>query len=326
MPPTPSPVSVVIPYYQTSPEPLSRCIASIRGQQGVEMPNIIIVDDGSPLPAQDVLDAHVQGQTDGIRIIQQPNAGAAKARNTGLDNLPDSATVVAFLDSDDEWPPWHLSNALAVLNAGCDFYFADHKRSDWEVGKFAQLGFAPESHRPIDKDRKLYRYLGDPLEPILLQHLIQTSTVVYDRQSLADLRFPVDLVLGEDEVFWVRASRRARGIGFCAEIESYMGKGVNISQGGSWGDDRSLQMILQNHHFWHGIIPLLPGETGLVDIRERKLGELRDGFAGSILFKLRRRLPLPLREIVRFTAKDCIWVFSLGKILFKQVSKTLGAQ
>jgi succinoglycan biosynthesis protein ExoW len=312
--------TVVIPYYQTTPDPLKRAITSVLSQKGVDRPHVLIVDDGSPLPARDVISEFSHEESACIRIIRQPNSGAAKARNIGLDNLPESTVFVAFLDSDDEWDPYHLFNARRLLDNGYDFYFADHRRSEWDKSKFGQIDLSLQPHKKLDTGTDDYEYIGDILLPIMRDHMIQTSSVVYRKAELADIRFPVDLVLGEDEVFWVKAVRRARKICFSTKIEVHMGKGVNISQGEEWGDLRSFQLMAQNIRYWKRIDDILPGEPQLKELQRFRVGQLRRNLVASILFRLRRRMSLPMQHVLSFTIDDPAWILFLPLVLIRHFS------
>ena len=317
-------VSVIIPFYQCTAEPLIRAIRSILAQEGVDRPQVLIVDDGSPVPAQTILDENFPGHEDFVRIIVQHNAGAATARNTGLDNLSDSACCIAFLDSDDEWTPDHLANAVRMLEQGYDFYFADHQRSKWQDGKFTMTNLSLEQNTCLDAASGLYEYTGDILFPVMNDHLVQTSSVVCRQNSIKDIRFPVDLVLGEDEIFWVKAMRAARKIGFCKNIEVLMGKGVNISQegdaDGDWGHERAFQLLAQNIRYWQRVPALLPTEPGLEEIRRAKTRQLRQNLAASILHRLKRGRGLPMRPTLDFTLADPMWIFSLWTALSRHLT------
>lgn len=317
---TSSKICVVIPFYQSDSAPLVRAIRSVLAQKNVDRPHVLIVDDGSPVSAQLLVEEHFPNHAAFIRIITQENSGAAKARNTGLDNLPKSTTCVAFLDSDDEWAPYHLANAVRLLERGCDFYFADHQRPEWNSGKFARIGLSADQQSLLDDEAGLYAYTGEILFPVMIDHMIQTSSVVYRLDSLGDIRFPVDLVLGEDEIFWVKAMRRAREICFCNHIEVHMGKGVNISQGGDWGDERSFQLMVQNIRYWQSVPDLLPEETQIEPLRRLRIGQLRQNFAASVWYRLRRGKTLPMHAIASLTSSDPGWLFSLWTVPFKFIA------
>lgn len=318
-----SEICVVIPYYQKTQEPLRRAIASILSQKEAPIPDILIVDDESPVPASGIVESYFPDHRGIIRIISKKNAGAAAARNTGLDNLPDDTRYVAFLDSDDEWTPHHLANAIRMLEGGCDFYFAGHKREDWKDDKFAMIGFDPDKHKCVESGSGLYEYSGDFIFPVMDKHLVQTSSVVYRRKELSGIRFPENLILGEDEVFWVKAMRLSRKTGFCRQVEVEMGKGVNISQGNVWGNDKSFQLISQNLFYWKKVAGLLPEETEVRNLQKLKMKQLRMNLAASVLFRLRRGQGLPMRHIAACTSADPFWVFSLLATPFlKAIGKT----
>jgi glycosyltransferase involved in cell wall biosynthesis len=85
-------MSVVVPVYNGA-ETLKDCLHSLANQN---MPRdayeVIVVDDGSS-----DLSAEVAAQFD-VRLLRQPNAGAAAARNTGM--LAAAGEWVAFTDAD----------------------------------------------------------------------------------------------------------------------------------------------------------------------------------------------------------------------------------
>jgi len=92
---------VVIPAFGRN-DLLERAVRSVLSQT-MKPDEVIIVDDGSPLP----LTLSISSATVPIRIIRLPhNRGIAEARNVGVDAA--RGDVVAFLDSDDAWLPWCL--------------------------------------------------------------------------------------------------------------------------------------------------------------------------------------------------------------------------
>ena len=73
-------VSVIIPAYRAA-ETIGRALQSVLNQT-YPAAEILIIDDGSP----DDIAAAVRAFDGPIRLIRQPNGGAARARNTGIDN------------------------------------------------------------------------------------------------------------------------------------------------------------------------------------------------------------------------------------------------
>jgi glycosyltransferase involved in cell wall biosynthesis len=102
-------VSVVIPSYDRA-HTLPRAIKSVRAQTYKDW-ELIVVDDGS----NDETERTMKGNDDPrIRYLRHDrNFGAARARNTGIDNA--SGTYVAFLDSDDEWLPNKLTKDVSTF-------------------------------------------------------------------------------------------------------------------------------------------------------------------------------------------------------------------
>lgn len=97
-------VSVIIPTYNRK-RFLRRAIESVLNQNFSDF-EIIVVDDASAEPVQDVVDCLKDPR---IRLIRhETNKGEAEARNTGI--LNSSCEYIAFLDDDDEW----LSDKLAL--------------------------------------------------------------------------------------------------------------------------------------------------------------------------------------------------------------------
>lgn len=91
-------VSVVIPAYNRA-ELLPEAIASVR-QQGYPNLEIIVVDDGSTDRTPEVVRALGRD----IHFVRlERNHGVATARNVGVSVA--SGDAIAFLDSDDLWPP-----------------------------------------------------------------------------------------------------------------------------------------------------------------------------------------------------------------------------
>jgi len=93
-------VSVVIPAYNREAL-IGRAVLSALSQRPHGPAEVIVVDDGSTDATGDVAERL------GARVIRQENKGEGEARNAGV--AAATSTWLAFLDSDDEWLPQHLS-------------------------------------------------------------------------------------------------------------------------------------------------------------------------------------------------------------------------
>ena len=126
MPVKPLRVSVVIPTYNRAAlvvravaSALAACLAG---------DEVIVVDDGST----DATPAALAPYASKIRFVQAPHGGAGATRNRGI--LEARNDLVAFLDSDDEWRPDHLTLHRAVHEGRPDVVvsFSDFSVEDRE--------------------------------------------------------------------------------------------------------------------------------------------------------------------------------------------------
>lgn len=92
-------LSVVIPTYNRGPK-LGATLDAVLACEttGLETVEVIVVDDGSPTPAEPVVAGRVVPASFHLRCIRQDNAGPAKARNTGF--RASQGDIVLFMDDD----------------------------------------------------------------------------------------------------------------------------------------------------------------------------------------------------------------------------------
>src|ERR1700733_1800443 len=120
-------VSVIIAYYKQE-----RFIAeTVRSVQQQTYPNveIIVVDDGSPVPASSVLP-----ESRDVLLLRTENRGCPAARNFGFQQS--SGDFLVFLDSDDRLTPGALEAHLkafaecpaAALSFGAQRFIDEHSR------------------------------------------------------------------------------------------------------------------------------------------------------------------------------------------------------
>ena len=102
-------VSVIIAFYN-QPAFIVQTVLSVKRQS---YPNIelIVVDDGSPISAEDCLEG-----VEGVTILRTENGGAPAARNYGFQHS--SGEYLVFLDGDDLLEPGAVEWNLAALR-GC---------------------------------------------------------------------------------------------------------------------------------------------------------------------------------------------------------------
>ncbi len=117
-------VSIVIPVYNVE-KYLPECLDSVLKQSYVNW-EAILVDDGSTDGSGKICDDYSAGDPR-FRVIHQVNAGAANAKNTGLDHV--TGACVAFLDSDD-WvePDWLETLVVTAKERQADVVECDFQK------------------------------------------------------------------------------------------------------------------------------------------------------------------------------------------------------
>lgn len=283
-------ICIVIPYFQRQPGILAKALRSVFASQGVSEVHIVVVDDQSPVPAKQEL-ATFDTLRFPVTLIEQANTGPGGARNTGLENVPKGTEYVAFLDSDDEWSPQHLENALVALRAGSQVYFADHLQLGAEVSAFRRAGrLDPSRHKNIAERRVLHAYEGNMFDQIVTGNVIGTSTVVFDYMMFPDVRFRTDLATaGEDYLFWLELSHRGAAFGFGENIDAVYGKGVNIYAGSGWGTEGHARRVLDELMFKRmltSLYALTPNQRTVVLAAIKKL---QDDFVVDLLHRAAHR-------------------------------------
>jgi len=132
-------VSIIIPAYQSAAT-IGRTLTDIYSQTWPNL-EVIIVDDGST----DQLEQALATWRTRLRIIRQPNRGAAAARNTGAAQA--RGEFLLFIDADTSLEPDMLTTMVAVLVTHPDAAFA------YSNFKFGPKGFHLFEYSP-DKLRQ----------------------------------------------------------------------------------------------------------------------------------------------------------------------------
>jgi glycosyltransferase involved in cell wall biosynthesis len=219
---TPS-VSVVIPCYNRR-EIISRAIHSVLEQTFSPM-EIIVVDDGSTDGSSRV--ARSFGGP--VKVIEQPNCGAAVARNRGIRAA--LGDWVAFIDSDDEWHQDKLQLQVAAAerfpDAGlvfCDTLVRDEKEI-LMLSRFALGGlFGTEA----ELDGLFAAYDQSLFVRMLSQSRVITSAVMV-RRGLTELHYPEDIWGSEDWALWLKLALRYRFVSVNQVLVTMHQQGDNIS-------------------------------------------------------------------------------------------------
>lgn len=252
--------AVIIPFFQHEPGILTRALDSVAAQQIPDGWSVeaIVVDDGSPRRAQDEVRSVCLREPLRLKVVRQRNGGVAAARNRGLDEVSPSATLIAFLDSDDVWPPDHLARAIKAYDSGFDFYFTDNRRAGHHHSH-VRSHCGPETGRFIASAGQKHGVLEIPTDHlawlIMKEFPTQASTVVYKRSMAAHLRFSSRLkAAGEDVLFFTALAAAANRVGFDLDSSVECGGGLNMYFGNLGWDSPAFLAIKVDQLLAHRLI------------------------------------------------------------------------
>lgn len=194
-------ISVIIPTHNR-PELVKRSIASVYAQDLDNLSTIvevIVVINGNDVVTQSALASLDHSN---LTILQIPEAGAAKARNVGIQKA--MGEWIAFLDDDDEWLPkkLRLQYEAAIVSTALNPIIASKLTARTPKGDF-------------DRPRRFPKP-GEDLSDYLLSRtgffqgegLIQTSVIFTTRRLL--LEVPFSLIPKHQDWEWVlRVAKRS---------------------------------------------------------------------------------------------------------------------
>lgn len=125
-------VSVIMPCHVGTPaqaDLLHETLQTVSDQTCRDY-EVVLVDDGSPVPVAPIADAYRRTVT-----LWQPNAGPAVARNTAIEHS--CGQYLVFLDADDHLLPTALASGIGALVA--------HPEAGFAVGAREEMTFEGQS-------------------------------------------------------------------------------------------------------------------------------------------------------------------------------------
>lgn len=198
--------SVIIPAYNAAHH-IVDALTSVFAQRTNDY-EIIVINDGSPDSVD--LEKALAPYLDDITYIRRPNGGPAAARNTGI--RTSRGEYIAFLDSDDQWVPTHLTEMADVFkrDPSLDLVYGDAVN----FGDLAQPGATTMGHNPSEG-------LATFESLVLSKCTVVGSTVVARRQALIDAGlFDETFIQGEDFDLWARVAYRGGRIDYRKHIHA----------------------------------------------------------------------------------------------------------
>ena len=123
-------ITAVIPYYNNN-RTLRRCLDSFANKQTHPLSEIIVVDDGSHLPAKPIVEA-MQLSTP-VRVVQADHAGQSKATNVGIETVDADIALLTCAD-------------IVAVPDFVRTHVVEHERAKaggYDVAVLGYIGYAP---------------------------------------------------------------------------------------------------------------------------------------------------------------------------------------
>lgn len=158
-----------MPAYNSAPW-IEAAIRSVMNQTFTDR-QLIVIDDGSTDDTPLIVNALAE-QYSGISLLTTNHLGVANARNVGLEHV--KGDFVAFIDSDDLWPPFCLEALYDLMNrSNADIVAGNFVTFDDDSAKIPIPVAHPEQF--LDEDNIILFSGEEAVEDSLYQRKILTS-------------------------------------------------------------------------------------------------------------------------------------------------------
>lgn len=321
-------IAVIIPYFQRKPGLLRQCVKSVLANAGNTDVKIIVVDDASPVTAENEITDIVAEGGDIVSVIHQGNAGPAAARNNGLEHVAAKTDFVAFLDSDDQWTGPFLPDAVWALGQGYDLFIGNTRRGggpsrfSWDSDPGRNID--AQAHTLIDPGREIYEFRGDFFDLMVQRsNIVSATAMAYRLDRFRSLRFPESLYQGEDRVFKLRLAQELDQVAFSPKIYAEEGEGVNVLDKSGWKTEGYLRLTSNYIAMSRRILEEIELNSQQRAFVRRQLDDSRRAFAAAILHQLRHRKPLDWARVRSTLSQDPKGAMLLFPNLFRIVGQHL---
>lgn len=171
-------ISIIVPIYNVE-EYLKECLDSIQ-KQTYQNYDCIMINDGSTDSSREIAETYLVDSR--FRLINQDNQGLSAARNTGLRNLKEESSFVAFVDSDDYLNPLFLEKLAEQISEDVDII--EGSIQSFKEGIYYNL-------LQIHQDKLVLTTVEEKLEQLWFQGVrISVFPKLYRKSLLNDNFFP----------------------------------------------------------------------------------------------------------------------------------------
>lgn len=206
MPKTHPTISIIIPVYNVQ-QYLDTCIQSIL-KQTLKSIEVFLIDDGSTDGSWDIIQKYAK-KDDRIVPIQQANAGAAVARNKGLERA--TGEYIGFVDSDDYVDKDYFEKLYSAATSENADIARAYVKAEIETSDDYQLTHSVEGYNS---------YYNEKLKNEVLQNKLSLTSsnwlAIYRRSLLRkhSIEFMPDIRTGQDNIFNLHVSYVANKVVF----------------------------------------------------------------------------------------------------------------
>jgi len=196
-------LSIIIPVYNEERN-LRRCLESIKVSPSHSRDyEVIIIDNDSTDNSVKVAKEFVKNNKNMILIQHERNLGISASRNHGLEKA--RGEYITFLDSDDEYTPFGLNAIFDSIKAAeeADIVQLNHYREYPGGKRLAKFVNRSGTYRP-DNLPSLWMVVWNK---------------VFRASAIEGIRFPLNVIHGEDELFVLECLKRIESIR-CSELVS----------------------------------------------------------------------------------------------------------
>lgn len=177
-------ISIIVPVYNAV-KTLRECVDSILSQSFSEI-EVILIDDGSKDSSLQICDEYAANDFR-VKVFHKPNGGVSSARNLGIENA--QGEWITFIDADDYITEGYFDG---IGEHDEDVLIKGYKKFD-NLGNVTGRDSEDLLSMPAFSDF-INRYITDTL-------LRGPVFKFYKRSLIGDLRFIIDMKIGEDAWF-----------------------------------------------------------------------------------------------------------------------------
>ncbi len=227
-------VSIVIPFYKDR-DTVDEAVESACRQVHASV-EILLINDGSPLPDADVILQRQIQRDPRVRVIRKQNGGLGSARNCGVANA--SGDYVLFLDADNILRPDYAKVGVEVLERHRDLAFVVPHARFFDGDSGAEIGI----YNPIPFDRStglLINRFGD-------------AGAMFRRSVFVDegIAYDETLIAYEDWALWMDLERKGlRGAAIPRVLYDYRVRRESMVNQEAPSNHRDLMGLLIERHF-----------------------------------------------------------------------------